>query len=97
MKDTIKKIPLLLLYPFIAFWQWFQDQFKEEFELTVWFHTETTVSSDGLKTVTRTKRTYVLTGIDKKTPTHIVGKDNNGNFFEICTVQPFDYTITKTK
>ena len=97
MKDMLKKIPTLLLYPFKSFWKWFLDLFKEEFELTVWFHTETTVSGDGLKTVARSRKVFNLSSITKKTPTHIVGKDIKGHPFEIRTVEPFDYTITKTK
>ena len=97
MKDTIKKIPALLLHPLKSFWQWFLDLFREEFELTVWFHSETIMSGDGLKTITRSKRTFTLSALTKTSPTHMVGKDANGHAFEIKTVEPFDYTITKTK
>lgn len=78
-------------------WNWIVSLFTDEFELVVWFHTETTVSSDGTKTISRTRRTFTLSGISKKTPTHIVGKDENGMPFEIRTVEPFDYTIRKLK
>lgn len=78
-------------------WNWIVSLFVEEYVLTVWFHAETTVSSDGMKTITRSQKTFTLSGISKKTPTHIIGKDQDGMPFEIRTVEPFDYTIRKVK
>jgi hypothetical protein len=92
IKETVKKVSLLR-----RLWNWWNNLFKEEYELTVWFHAETTVSGDGLKTITRSKRTFTLSALTKTSPTHMVGKDANGHAFEIKTVEPFDYTITKTK
>ena len=76
---------------------WIKSLFTEEYELCVWFHAETTVSSDGMKTVTRSKRVFKLSSITKRSPSHIIGKDVNGFPFEIRTVEPFDYTIRKTR
>lgn len=77
------------------FYKWVQSLFVEQYELTVWFHAETTVSSDGMKTITRSRRIYHLSSITKRSPKHIVGKDENGFPLEIRTVEPFDYTIRK--
>lgn len=76
-------------------WQWWLSLFKEEYELTVWFHTETTVNADGLKTIKRSQKVFMLKNISKKTPTHVVGKDIFGKPFEIKTVEPFDYQVRK--
>lgn len=79
------------------FCKWARSFFEEQYVLTVWFHSETTVSGDGMKTISRSRRVYYLTSISKKTPTHIIGKDEHGFPFEIRTVEPFDYTIRKTQ
>ena len=94
--NKVNKILAILAMPFKKFNSWFFGMFKEQYELTVWFHTETTITDKGLKTVKRSKKTYILSAISKKTPTHIIGKDQNKKAFEIRTVEPFDYTITKT-
>ena len=78
-------------------WRWILSLFQEEYELVVWFHSETIGGSDGLKSVARSRKGFTLTALTKKTPTHIVGKDEHGHPFEIKTVEPFDYTIRKTK
>lgn len=67
----------------------------EEYDLTVWFHSETMIQEDGVKTIKRVQKDYKLKAISKKTPTHIVGKDMKNKFFEIRTVEPFDYRIVK--
>lgn len=94
---ALKNIPGILASPFVASWQWFASLFHEEFVLDVWFVAGTTEDKDGVKTFTRSRKQFVLTAITKKTQTHIIGKDQNGHPFEIKTVDPFDYTITKVK
>jgi len=79
------------------FWNWIVSLFLEEYELTVWYVYEEYDDSLGMKVTRRSERTYLLKDIRKKTPTHIRGKDINGYDFEIKTVAPFDYQITKTK
>lgn len=77
---------------------WILSLFKEEYELTVWFQTETTiVDAEGNSTTSKSKRTYNLSSITKRSQTHIIGKDLNGLSIEIRTVDPFDYTIRKIK
>jgi len=76
-------------------WQWWLGLWKEEYEVVVWFHTETTINAEGLTTVKRNRKEFQLKDITKKTPTHIVGKDIFGKPFEIKTVEPFDYQIRK--
>ena len=75
--------------------QWWKTVIYEEYHLTVWFQKETVTSADGTKTTLKTKKEYKLKVISKKTPNHIVGKDLDGKFFEIKTVEPFDYHIVK--
>jgi len=76
-------------------WQWWLSLFKEEYELIVWFHAETVEHQDGLKTIKRSQKTFMLKDVTKKTSTHIVGKDIFGKPFEIKTVEPFDYQLRK--
>jgi len=78
-------------------WQWWLSLFIEEYELTVWFHSETVEHTDGLKTIKRSSKVFMLKDIDKKTPTHITGKDIFNKSFEIKTVEPFDYQLRKLK
>ena len=97
LKNVIKKIPGILAAPFVAAWHWFLSLFQEEFILEVWFVAGSTEDKDGVKTFTRSKKEFILSALSKKTQTHIIGKDQNGHPFEIKTVEPFDYTITKVK
>ena len=76
-------------------WQWWLSLFKEEYELIVWFHAETVEHQDGLKTIKRSQKTFMLKDVTKKTSTHIVGKDIFGKPFEIKTAEPFDYQLRK--
>jgi len=78
-------------------WQWWLSLFVEEYELTVWFHTETVEHADGLKTIRRSSKVFILKDISKKTSTHITGKDIFGKPFEIKTVEPFDFQLRKLK
>lgn len=78
-------------------WQWWLSLFVEEYELTVWFHTETVEHVDGLKTIRRSSKVFMLKDITKKTSTHITGKDIFGKPFEIKTVEPFDFQLRKLK
>lgn len=80
-----------------GFWHWVSNLFVEEYELIVWFHAETIVGADGLKSVSRSKKIFQLSRLTKHTPKHISGKDQHGNFFEVRTVEPFDYSIRKLK
>lgn len=75
--------------------KWWFTLIYEEYDLTVWFHSETMIQEDGVKTIKRVPKHYKLKAISKKTPTHIVGKDMQNKFFEIRTVEPFDYRIIK--
>jgi len=97
LKASLKKLPGLLVRPFSSAWQWFLRFFQEEFVLDVWFAGTVSVNPEGIKTITRQYKQFTLTAITKKTQTHIIGKDANGYPFEIRTVEPFDFTITKTK
>ena len=78
-------------------WEWFVSLFVNEYELIVWFHAETEISAEGLKTVKRVSKTFLLKAISKKTPKHIKGTDIFGKAFEIKTVEPFDYQIRKLR
>lgn len=79
------------------FWDWIKSLFVEEYELTVWYVYEMNEDPRGMKTVRRKSRTYILSDITKRTNKHIVGKESNGERFEIKTVEPFDYQIRKIK
>ena len=78
-------------------WEWIVSLFVNEFELIVWFHSETDISEEGLKTIRRVEKTFLLKKITKKSPKHIIGKDIFGKPFEIKTVEPFDYQIRKLR
>ena len=49
-------------------WQWWLSLFKNEYELIVWFHAETSETAEGLKTIKRTQKTFMLKSISKKSP-----------------------------
>ena len=87
---VVKKLPW-----YKRLWQWWLSLFKEEYELIVWFHSETIEHQDGLKTIRRSQKTFMLKDVTKKTSTHIVGKDIFNKPFEIKTVEPFDYQLRK--
>jgi hypothetical protein len=65
---------------------WWLTLIREEYELTVWF-----VNATGGKTA----KVFNLKDVKKKTQNHITGTDMNGKFFEIKTVEPFDYQLRK--
>ena len=96
-KSTIQDTETTIVYlPWRKrLWQWWISLFKEEYELIVWFHSETIIQEDGVKTIRRMRKEFQLKDITKKSPTHIVGKDIFGKPFEIKTVEPFDYQIRK--
>jgi len=73
--------------------KWIKSFFQKEIELTVWFHAETVISGDGMKTITRSKKIFRLRRIIKSTPTHIIAEDLDKKQFEIKTVEPFDYLV----
>lgn len=77
--------------------KWLKSLFHKEVELTVWFHSETTVSSDGMKTITRNKKVFNLRRVIKSSPTYILAEDLNKKTVEIRTVEPFDYLIRVIK
>jgi hypothetical protein len=82
---------------FQRFVDWIISLFTEEYELTIWYVYEITENIAGQKVVKRRERTYLLREITRKTNTHIVGKEKNGDRFEIKTVDAFDYQIRKLK
>lgn len=78
-------------------WEWIVSLFVNEFELIVWFHSETQITDRGTKHIQRIEKTFLLKKITKKSPKHIIGKDIFGKPFEIKTVEPFDYQIRKLR
>ena len=78
-------------------WEWIVSLFVNEFELIVWFHSETQITDRGTKHIKKTEKTFLLKKITKKSPKHIIGKDIFGKPFEIKTVEPFDYQIRKLR
>ena len=79
-------------------WHWILSLFLEEYEVTVYFVAEKTINPEnGNTSVKRVKRVFIMKDISKKTQTELRGKDRNGFPIEIKTVDPFDYTIVKTK
>ena len=76
--------------------EWWHAIWVEHYEVTVWFEDEViTKIEDGTQTTTRSKKTFDLKSISKKTATHIIGIDINDNPIEIKTVKPFDFQILK--
>ncbi len=83
---------------YVRFWHLFLSLFLEEYEVTVYFVSERiTHPETGEASIKRVKRVFLMKEISKKTQTEIRGKDRNGFPIEIKTVDPFDYTIVKTK
>ena len=95
IEETHTKVIRLPWYRRI--WEWFISLFVNEYELIVWFHSETDVTDRGTKTLRRVQKTFILKSISKKKPNHIVGKDAFGKPFEIKTVEPFDYQIRQIR
>lgn len=89
---SVKRLPW-----YKRLWEWFVGLFVNEYELIVWFHNETDISEEGLKTIRRTKREFLLKSISKSTNKHVKGTDAFGKPFEIKTVEPFDYQIRKLR
>lgn len=75
--------------------KWWRTATTEEWELTVWFVDSTTTDAEGSVTQSKSKKVFTLTDVTKKTNTHIIGKDADGNAIEIKTVAPFDYHLRK--
>ena len=63
--------------------QWFKGLFADEYELTIWFQ--------GAEN----KKIFKVKSISKKTQTHIIAKDIEGNQIEIRTEKKFDYQLRK--
>jgi hypothetical protein len=83
---------------YIRLGHWFMSWFIEEYEVTVYFVSERiTHPETGEASIKRVKRVFLMKEISKKTQTELRGKDRNGFPIEIKTVEPFDYTIVKTK
>jgi hypothetical protein len=95
MENKIKDIQIKSAGLHRRFWEWVSRFFQEEYELTVWFQGTTTIAADGVTTISRSQKIFILKEISKKTQNHIVGKDAFGKPFEIKTVEPFDYQIRK--
>ena len=95
IEETHTKVIRLPWYRRI--WEWFISLFVNEYELIVWFHSETDVTDRGTKPLRRVQKTFILKSISKKKPNHIVGKDAFGKPFEIKTVEPFDYQIRQIR
>lgn len=89
---SVKRLPW-----YKRLWEWFIGLFVNEYELIIWFHNETDISQEGLKTVRRTRREFLLKSISKSNSKHIKGTDAFGKPFEIKTVEPFDYQIRKLR
>lgn len=65
--------------------------------MTVWFVEEEIYDASGnLMSVKRSEKVFYLTGIDKLTPKHIIGKEKDGGKIVIKTQKPFDYNLRKT-
>jgi hypothetical protein len=83
---------------YVKLWHWILSWFIEEYEVTVYFVSEIiTHPETGESSMKRVKRVFLMKDISKKSQTEIRGKDRNGFPIEIKTVEPFDYTIVKTK
>tara|TARA_B000000532_G_C18725670_1_gene344545 strand:- start:410 stop:664 length:255 start_codon:yes stop_codon:yes gene_type:complete len=75
---------------------WWHALWVEHYELTVWFEDQTVTNlEDNTTTTTRSKKTFDLKSISKKTQNHIIGVDINDNPIEIKTTKPFDFQIIK--
>ena len=75
--------------------KWWKTVTLEQWELTVWFVDSTTTDVEGNVTQSKSKKVFTLTDVTKKTNTHFIGKDADGNKVEIKTVEPFDFYLRK--
>lgn len=71
--------------------EWIKSFWATEYVLTVWYPGGTEYDP---KT---TRRVYKMESISKKTQTHLIGVQTNGNPLEIKTTKPFDYQIEQVK
>lgn len=69
---------------------------RREYKLIVWYVYEE-FETNGVKSTKRKEREYILRDIFKRSNTHILGKTLDGNRFEIKTVTPFDYEVTRIR
>jgi hypothetical protein len=84
----------------LGFWariaEWWDDHFYEQYEVTVWFCKQTTISEHGLQSMMHTEpKVFQMREVHKHNHNLIKGKDINGNPLEIRAKQPFDYNIRK--
>ena len=75
--------------------EWWKTVTTEEYELTVWFVDQTVTDAEGNVTANKSKKVFSLSEVNKKTNTHFLGKDMDGNKIEIKTVEPFDFYLRK--
>lgn len=80
------------------FWQWLISLFVEEYELTIWFHSETQITDRGTKTVKRSEpKTWHLRKIKKLTQTQVIAEEWDGTRLEIRVKEKFDYNVRKIR
>ena len=57
--------------------------------------TQTVTDAEGNVTANKSKKVFSLSEVNKKTNTHFLRKDMDGNKIEIKTVEPFDFYLRK--
>ena len=83
---------------FARIWEFILDIFLEEYELTIWFHKETTVNEHGLKSVSYSEpKVFLLKRLYKINHKCVKGKDIQGNPLNICTKEDFNYNLRKLR
>lgn len=75
---------------------WIRSLFVEEYELTVWFHSETQITDLGTKTIHRSQpKTWRLRKIHKITQNYVLARETDGTRLEIRVKEKFDYNLRK--
>tara|TARA_Y100001972_G_scaffold86788_1_gene106182 strand:- start:586 stop:891 length:306 start_codon:yes stop_codon:yes gene_type:complete len=75
--------------------QWWRELIREEWELTIFFPSETKFLKDGSRIESTTPKTYRAKSISKLTTTNIIFVDLLGVKHEIKVVNPVGYDVRK--
>jgi hypothetical protein len=77
------------------FKKWLRAKIKDAYLLEVYFVQEQFLDKNGLKSVTRAKRSWTVAKVKKHSETYILAILPDGNILEVKSPEPFGYTITK--
>jgi len=99
MKKILQKIETKLSTAASNSWQKFKNLlrlwFTNEWELTVYYNGQSTITGDGHVVTSKTPVTYNVKKIKKLSPKHILFVDTDKRLVEIKVIEPVGYTLKK--